>query len=208
MPKLPIADARIALRYAQLEELIANFLDVHADRRTALTARLRLFRHKRFPPGLKAESRSRFSYDLDAVIHLLVAFQLLDGLVPQESVPTLLEARWSAIRAAFGRAFDLTALKGSEAAGIDPERDLLIVRPRNLLSFSQPRQEDTATELPALSEVMSARDFERHLRRSDVDGLSPRLVIDLQRIASWLREALLAARWASPESFEAAPSDE
>lgn len=202
MPTVPQTSAKVNLRYAQVEELVGWLLDLHAERKPALTARLKLFRQRGFPPNVNSGSKARFTYDLDAAIRITLAFQLIDGLVPQEAVPAFIERHWVEIRTAFYRAFAMIEEKGGEDAAAEPTRPILILRPRSLLAFSRARSEevDQASTFPG--SISTAEEFEHYWRSPDGEELfGPIIAIDLQQLAGWLRDALLSARWAEPESF-------
>lgn len=190
------------LRYAQLEELLAGLLDVHPARRKTLGSRIRLFRLKAFPP-LEPGASGRLTYDLDSILRLGLAFQMLEAFIPQETVPAVIEGAWPALEKAFQEAFALINEIGDEAAALNGERHVALLQPRNLHAFSREQGQESGPqdliELTVTTASAAARGVARHANTHD---FAPLLVIDLHRLAAWLRNAILQTRWAGPELFE------
>lgn len=202
MPRLPTPPTTIQLRYAQLEQLVANLLEVHPERRNSLSARFRLFRQRGFPPNVISLARTRFAYELDAVLQVTLAFWMMQSFIPQESVPRLIKQNWGELRNAFGKAFALLEATGSEEAGVDDDRPVLLIKPRNLAAFSRPvsEQEDSAPVTDLM--VTTAREAQTRMFGIQSAGdFEPLIFIDLHRLAEWVRQAIITEGWAGLEPF-------
>ena len=212
MAKLPSADAGGRLKFGQLEQLMRWMLEVEKDRESALTARMRLFRTRGFPIPDKSASKARFEYDLDATIQTALAFLMMDAMVPQEATPATITALWPEIRTAMARAFKAIRVGGGDAAPVTEQRPILVLRPRNLAVFSQPKTGVSGDEQQA-----AASDARRAIPGSVVEAgaigaalieaqkenaLAGLTLIDLQSLAEWLRVSLMTARWATREAFD------
>ncbi len=203
MPSLPEAPRDMLLRYAQLEELVSGLLDVHGDRRKTLGARLRLFRLKGFPPDVATAAKTRFAYGLDAVLRVALAFQMVDAFIPQELVPVVIERDWPKLKSAFGSAFSLITEKGDGAAATDGTRQVLLLSLRNLHAFTLATGEEVDPGRTVTLTFTTARAAsERLVGKGGSDDFAPVTVIDLHRLAGWVRNALLRLHWAAPELFE------
>jgi hypothetical protein len=201
MPSIPKISSDVDLRYAQVEELMAGLLDVHEDKIAALAARLRLFRQRGFPPQPEGGSKARFRYGLDAVVRLSLGMKLIDAMVPQEAIPGLIERIWDDVRHAFGDAFRAIEAHGRAAASTS-DRPLLILRPRYLNGFRTSKADEANQAIAVDAAVTTAGEFAHTLRKPvDDEDLTAMTIIDLQRLAVWIRDALLATRWAAPEMF-------
>ena len=213
MPKLPTPNPNVQIRHAQLEQLMRLQLEVDESRERALVARMRLFRTRGYPPVVDQVSKKRFFYDLDAVVRMSVAFRMVDALVPQEAAPAIIEGHWTEIRAAMGKAFRAAHTLGTEKADRATDRVILVVMPRNLASLAMPKSAEVDPAVEGSAPIQDARGFEAKV--SDLSSIAADLnsaqernelaaltLIDLQRLAGWLRNALLVTRWAGPEQFE------
>lgn len=204
MPKLPNPPSNMQLRYAQLEELVGNLLEVHSDRKTTLAARFRLFRQRGFPPTATAVAKTRFAYDMDAVLQITLAFWMMNAFVPQEVVPLVIGDNWDELKNAFRRAFALIVSEGTAEAAVADERPILLVFPQNLQGFQLDKDTKATPAASAKIKLTTAREArdrlfgERHYKE-----FAPVTFIDLHRVASWVRDAVVHARWYGPETFEA-----
>lgn len=203
MPKLPSAPDIIQLRYAQLEELVGGLLETHPDKKSALSARFRLFRQRGFPPNVTTLAKTRFGYNLDATLRLVMAFWMMDAFIPQETVPLVIERDWEKLKPAFRDAFQRIQEHGIVETETDDQRQVMLVAPRNLHSFTL-QKSDTADPAAAVEiHVLTAkRARERVFGESRRNEFAPVTVIDLHRLAAWVREALLRKSWAVPAAFE------
>lgn len=202
MPRIPSAPETMQLQYSQLEDLVAAMLDVHSDRRKTLGARIRLFRQRGFPPDVSIAGKSRFGYDLNAVLRMAVAFLMLDAFIPQETVPPVVERDWKILQDAFRTAFSLVAEKGEELAATSPDRPLLLISPRNLHGFTLKKEQGAAPADSVRLQIVTARGYIERLAALDEDAeFGPATMIEIQRLAAWVRNAILAPRWAGPELF-------
>ncbi|AOW25298.1 hypothetical protein AVM11_16445 [Sphingomonas melonis TY] len=206
MPTLPDIPTRLQLRYAQLEELVASLLEAHPDRKSPLSARFRLFRQRGFPPNVTTLAKTRFAYDLDPVLRATLAFWMMQAFIPQESVPAIIDRNWDQLREAFQKSFGLIARHGADAAAVDEERPVLLLEPRNLHAFTLPKDASAAATDIVVLRVVNARNAREALFGEPLDGgLAPMVLFEIHRLAAWLREYILASRWAGPEAFDVLP---
>lgn len=203
MPSLPTAPSTIQLRYAQLEQLVADLLDAHSDRRSPLLARFRLFRQRGFPSNYTALSKTLFVYGLDAALQVVIGFWMMEAGVAQESVPPIMEANGDQLREGLRRSFALIRAVGSDAAAVDDGRPVLLMQPNNLKAFALPKG---AEALPA--ETVAVRVVDAREAQDTMFGgrsFEPVILIDLHRLADWVRSYFLAAGWCDDEPFAAYP---
>ena len=203
MPSYPEAPRAMQLRYAQLEELVGGLLEVHADRRKTLGARLRLFRLRGFPPDVATTAKTRFAYDLEAVLRVSLAMLMLDAFVPQELAPVVIERDWTKLKSAFRSAYTLIRDKGDAAAAVDGDRPVLLLSPRNLHAFTLDKYGKADPEKTVMLQLSTARAAsDRLLDQGGGETFETMTVIDLHRVAAWVRNAILRLRWAGPELFD------
>lgn len=203
MPSLPIAPSTIQLRYAQLEQLVADLLDAHSDRRSPLLARFRLFRQRGFPPNYTALSKTLFVYGLDAALRVALGFWMMQAGVAQESVPPIMEANWDQLRDGLRRSFDLIDAVGSDAAAVHDGRPVLLIHPRNLRAFALPKDAEALPAETVVVHVVEAREAQDRLFGGT--SFEPVILIDLHRFADWVRSYFLAAGWSGNEPFATFP---
>lgn len=204
MPTLPTSPPTIQLRYAQLEQLVEHLLEAHADRKSPLSARFRLFRQRGFPPNVTVLAKTRFAYGLEATLQVTLAFLMVDAFIPQEVVPTVITRNWDELTDGFRNAFAMIEKEGPDLASINDERKVLLLYPRNLHAFTlQKGLEADSADMVALAVLTARQARERLFGDRHADKFAPVTLIDLQRLATWLRTAFLEARWSGPEPFKA-----
>jgi hypothetical protein len=129
------------LTYGQVEDLLARMHMIPPEHRGALRARLKHFKRLGFPPGVNTGSGRRAQYDMEALIKLLCAFEMLQlGISPERA-------------AAMMNYFAPTLMVGADnlrASVLDPTTDefLIIFDPFALARISdQAREiEDNSTK--------------------------------------------------------------
>ena len=203
MPKIPPPPSKLQLRYSQLEQLVAGQLDVHPDRVSTLGARMRLFRTRGFPPNVIALTKTQFVYDLEAVLRMTLAFSLIDAFVPQETVPLLIERDWKQLKEAYAKAYSLIRDKGDDVARVDDDRPVLLVSPRNLNAFTLEKGEKGDPGQSVRMAVATSADASRRVTGgANEEDYAPIMVVDIHRLAAWVRNAILQRSWAGPEAFD------
>lgn len=203
MPKLPNPPDTMQLRYSQLEQLVGNLLDAHPDRKSPLSARFRLFRQRGFPPNVTTLAKTRFAYDIEAVLQVALAFWMMNAFVPQEVMPVAIEANWPALKEGFRKSFALISAGDAAEAAVDEDRMVLLVLPNNLQAFKLEKDIKADPAKSVTLKVMTARQArERMFGEKHYTEFEPITFIDLHRLANWIRDAVVKARWYGPEPFE------
>lgn len=203
MPSLPTPPEKVELRYAQVERLIAGMLDVHDDRMLALTARLRLFRQQGFPPHVSAGEGKPFKYDLNAVVRLSLAFAMMEAFVPQDQIANVIKRSWAEIGGAFATAFKAAGRDGDAEANRSRDRSVLVLDVLALHSFRRGKTEKDEPQLVRAAKVVDAHRLGEGLATGKGDQhFTGKIVIDIQRVASWVHRALLTARWADAKQLD------
>lgn len=204
MPKLRAPPTTIQLRYAQLEQLMADLLEAHEDRKSPLTARFRLFRQRGFPANVTMLAKTRFAYDLEAVLQVALAFWMMNAFVPQEVVPIAIRNHWDELKGGFREAFALIGRQDPSKAAIDDDRMVLLMTPENLHPFKLERDAKPDPATLVSLKVMSAREArDRLFGEKRHTAFEPVTLIDLHRLAAWVRDAIIKAHWYGPEPFDA-----
>lgn len=199
------------LRYAHAETLVAALLDVHSDRRSALTARFKLLRRLSFPPGVNT-GKSNADYTFDTIMMTLVGFSLLDALVQPKAMTTLLPASWPQIRHEVVGI--IKQLKLGERGTVDisaAERRFLVLQPRAHRHWSS--AEDLSDEegedlAPATVKLMGAADLSDIITAPHSPFPAPSLIaIDLSGLIRWIAQSLHRADFVSLDQLQAAAAE-
>ena len=92
---MPVLMQSFALRYPEVEALLAELHQVAPTGRVALMGRIKNLQRKGWPPGTNSGRGKPADYDMRAVIELLMAFELTAlRIPPEQAVEVLRELGW------------------------------------------------------------------------------------------------------------------
>lgn len=144
-----ICDQKFSLSYSAVESLIAGLHEVMPNRHSALRARLKHLKRLGFPTGVNTGRGVPAQYGADSVIHLLLAFELIQlGLTPERAVNLLREFGFVVVQAAGFVSQHILREQGT----IGDQDFFLSLDPRGLASLTDPDSQAQADD-PALPTV-------------------------------------------------------
>jgi hypothetical protein len=150
-----------------------------------------------------ALAKTRFAYDLEATLQVVLAFWMMKAFIPQEVVPVIITDKWDELKSGFRDAFAMISKEGAELSAVNDDRKVLMLYPRNLHSFTLTKDvKGDPAETVTLTMVTARQARERSFGDHHHRDFEPVTFIDLHRLATWVRRAIMAARWSGPEPFE------
>lgn len=188
------------LNFGQVEELVAGMLQVDASQRTKLIGRFKQLKRLGFPPGVNIKT-GRFAYDMDATNRCVLAFTLMNALLPTRAAVELLSDNWGDIGHEVATILgSLDAADGRINLSQRPEDGKFIIITTGKLETWSGRgaydgEDRSAGETSHCVSLRTKREIEHG--SAPTGGAVPpsRLIVDLWTTVAWSADFLLEKGW-------------
>ena len=201
-----MANGSVKLNFGQVEDLVASMLQVDVSQRTKLIGRFKQLKRLGFPPGVNIKT-GRFVYDMEATIRCVLAFTLMNALLPTRAAVELLSDNWEDIGPEVSTILgSLDATDGRINLSRRPEDGKFIVIATGKLESWSGRvgdggEEQSAGETTHCVSLRTKREIEHG--SAPFDGAIPpsRLIVDLWTTVAWSADFLLEKGWVTPSQL-------
>lgn len=143
----------LSVTFGRLEVLLTTYFRIDPDRQGTFRARIKQLQRLNFPTGVNVGRGARFEYEIEHVIKLIFAFELLAVGVPAKLATDIVENGWDRISAA------IQLVVGTWSCSSDQDDVYCIVAPDLLNDASELSNAVLVYEREYFVEAASGDDF-------------------------------------------------